>query len=130
MKKERTINELYEGDPERADALVFGRVPDMSRRGFLGGAGLAAVSAAVGGAIPFAANMPGGLVPAALAQGQPSGTPSQRKCPLHRRRLQTFARPGGGSPHRLMRCGKDLCPKRHTISKTMPALLNSLFQPR
>jgi sulfite oxidase len=76
MKKERTIHELYEDDPERADALVFGRVPDTSRRGFLGGAGLAAVSAAVGGAIPFAANMPGGLIPAALAQGQPGGTPS------------------------------------------------------
>jgi sulfite oxidase len=65
---ERSLNELY-GDPERADALVFGRRTDVSRRGFLGGAGLAAMSAAVGGAIPFAANMPGGLIPAAFAQG-------------------------------------------------------------
>src|SRR5215208_8034195 len=76
MKKERSIQELYGDDPERADALVFGRVPDMRRRGFLGGAGLAAISAAVGGPIPFAATMPGGLIPAAQAQPQPSGPPS------------------------------------------------------
>jgi sulfite oxidase len=76
MKKERGIHELYGDDPERADALVFGRVTETSRRGFLGGAGLAAVSAAVGGVIPFAANMPAGLIPAALAQAQPGGAPS------------------------------------------------------
>jgi sulfite oxidase len=67
-KIERSIDELY-ADPERADALVFGRTTDVNRRGFLGGTGLAAMSAAVGAAIPFAANMPGGLVPAAFAQG-------------------------------------------------------------
>ena len=67
-RTERSIDELYH-DPERADALIFGRKTDVSRRGFLGGAGLAATSAAVGGTIPFAANMPGGLVPAAFAQG-------------------------------------------------------------
>jgi sulfite oxidase len=65
---ERSIEELYR-DPERADALIFGRKTDVGRRGFLGGAGLAAMSAAIGGAIPFAANMPGGLIPAAFAQG-------------------------------------------------------------
>jgi sulfite oxidase len=65
---ERSIEELYRNDPERADALVFGRKAGVSRRGFLEGAGLAAMGAAVGGAIPFAANMPGGLIPAALAQ--------------------------------------------------------------
>ena len=73
-KIERSVEELYAQDPERADAVVFGRKTapgkaGVDRRGFLGGAGLAAVSAAVGGAIPFAANMPGGLIPAALAQG-------------------------------------------------------------
>src|SRR5882672_8495215 len=67
--KERSLNELYRDDPERADALAFGRVTQASRRGFLGGAGLAAMGAAVGGAIPFGANMPGGMIPAALAQG-------------------------------------------------------------
>lgn len=79
MKRERGLNELYRDDPERAEALLFGRRAarhrdaraerdGVSRRGFLGGAGLAATAAAVGGAIPFAADMPAGLIPAALAQ--------------------------------------------------------------
>jgi sulfite oxidase len=67
-KNERSIGELYADDPERADARVFGRRTDASRRGFLGGAGLAAMSAAVGGPVVFAASMPAGLIPAALAQ--------------------------------------------------------------
>ena len=68
-KIERSIEELYRDDPERADAVAFGRArPGSNRRGFLGGAGLAAMGAAVGGTIPFAANMPGGLIPAAIAQ--------------------------------------------------------------
>lgn len=69
-KIERTIRELYSDDPERADAVVFGR------RGLLKGAGLAAMGAAVGGAIPFAANMPAGLFPAALAQDKPAAPPA------------------------------------------------------
>ena len=73
--KERSIEELYAQDPERADATVFGRKTGLDRRGFLGGVGLTAVGAAVGGAIPFAANMPGGLIPAALAQGSPPAAP-------------------------------------------------------
>ena len=40
MKKERTIEELYANDPERADAEAFGRKAGLDRRGFLGGAGL------------------------------------------------------------------------------------------
>ena len=67
-RTERSIEELYDQDPERADAEVFGRKTNVDRRGFLGGAGLAAMGAAVGGSIPFAANMPGGLIPAAMAQ--------------------------------------------------------------
>jgi sulfite oxidase len=67
-KFERTIDELYADDPMGADAEVFGRKTDVSRRGFLGGAGLAAVSAAVGGTIVHQANMPAGLIPAAFAQ--------------------------------------------------------------
>ena len=63
---ERSIEELYRDDPERADAEVFDRKSSIGRRGFLGGA--AAMGAAVGGSIPFAANMPGGMIPAALAQ--------------------------------------------------------------
>ena len=81
-KIERSIDELYAQDPERADATVFGRQTGVDRRGFLGGAGLAAVSAAVGGAIPFASNMPGGLIPAALAQGAPAA-PAVAKGPQY-----------------------------------------------
>ncbi|MDD3519013.1 MAG: sulfite oxidase [Chromatiales bacterium] len=66
-KKERGIRDLYAEDPERADWLVFGRVPDQGRRGFLKGAGLAAMAAAVGASIPFARHLPAGLIPAALA---------------------------------------------------------------
>lgn len=70
-KTERTIEEIYADDPERADTVVFGRKTGIDRRGFLGGAGLAAMGAAVGGAIPFSQNMPAGLIPAALAQASP-----------------------------------------------------------
>ena len=65
---ERGICELYEADPEAADYKVFGRVAARDRRGFLKGAGLAAMGAIVGGAIPFHRNMPAGLIPAALAE--------------------------------------------------------------
>jgi sulfite oxidase len=75
LRTERSIDELYADDPERADAVVFGRKANLDRRGFLNGAGLAAMGAAVGGTIPFAANMPAGLVPAALAQGAPQASP-------------------------------------------------------
>ena len=64
---ERGICELYQEDPERADYLVFGRVADEGRRGFLKGAGLAAMGAAVGATIPFHRYMPAGLIPEALA---------------------------------------------------------------
>jgi sulfite oxidase len=83
-KTERSIAELYRDDPERADAIVFQRGTGVSRRGFLGGAAFVGVSAAVGGAIPFAEHMPNGFVPAAFAQGQPSGTgPAQPKGPQY-----------------------------------------------
>jgi sulfite oxidase len=71
-KAERSLDELYKADPERADAVVFGRRAGPSRRGFLNGAGLAAFGAAVGGAVPFAGTMPSGLISAALAQGAAS----------------------------------------------------------
>jgi DMSO/TMAO reductase YedYZ molybdopterin-dependent catalytic subunit len=76
-KAERGFFELYRDDPERADALIFGRIAGVDRRGFLKGAGLAAMGAAVGGAIPYASTMPSGLIPAALAQG--TATPNQPK---------------------------------------------------
>jgi DMSO/TMAO reductase YedYZ molybdopterin-dependent catalytic subunit len=61
-KAERSVQELYRDDPERADALAFGR------RGALKGSALAAVGAAVGGAIPFAGSMPAGTLPALFAR--------------------------------------------------------------
>jgi DMSO/TMAO reductase YedYZ molybdopterin-dependent catalytic subunit len=64
---ERSLEELYRDDPERADALVWGR------RGALKGAALAAMGASLGAAIPFARNAPPGFVPVAMAQG--SGGP-------------------------------------------------------
>lgn len=66
---ERGISELYRGDLARADDVVFGRAPAASRRGFLKGAGLAAMAAALGAQIPFAHKLPAGLIPVALGQG-------------------------------------------------------------
>jgi DMSO/TMAO reductase YedYZ molybdopterin-dependent catalytic subunit len=74
QRRTRGICELYEEDPERADALVFGRRVEADRRGFLKGAGLAAMGAAVGGAVVHARNMPGGLIPAAFAETTQSFT--------------------------------------------------------
>jgi sulfite oxidase len=76
-KIERTVGEVYQDDPERADAVIFGRRTDVSRRGFLGGSGMAAMSAAVGGPIVFGAAMPGGLIPAALAQEAKTDPPAE-----------------------------------------------------
>lgn len=62
------IHALYAADPDAADRRLWGREADpVTRRGFLRGGGLAAMSAALGAAIPFARYMPGGLIPAAFA---------------------------------------------------------------
>ncbi|WP_043840417.1 NYN domain-containing protein [Muricoccus aerilatus] len=66
-KPERSVRELYQDDPERSDALVWGR------RGALKGAALGAMGAALGVTIPFAARLPGGLLPVALAQPTSAG---------------------------------------------------------
>jgi sulfite oxidase len=72
-RRQRLIDELYLDDPERADAVFFGRRTDGSRRGFLGGAGLTAMGAVLGAPVVFGAHMPGGLMPAALAQDAQNG---------------------------------------------------------
>jgi DMSO/TMAO reductase YedYZ molybdopterin-dependent catalytic subunit len=87
-KQERSIEELYENDPERADAVVFGRRADATRRGFLAGAGLGAMTAAVGGTMVFAPNMPSGLVPAALAQDKKDAKPPAPGAPKGPQLLQ------------------------------------------
>ncbi len=66
-RKERGLCELYGDDPERADAVIFDRVAQPDRRGFLRGAGLTTMGALLGTSIPFAKNMPAGLIPSALA---------------------------------------------------------------
>lgn len=93
-KKERLIDELYDQDPEGADAVVFGRRTDVSRRGFLGGAGLAAMSAAVGGTIVYSTHMPGGMMPAAFAQEAKQDPPAT-------------APPPAAGPQKLNFPGKD-----------------------
>jgi DMSO/TMAO reductase YedYZ molybdopterin-dependent catalytic subunit len=68
-EKKRGIHELYNADPIAADEIVWGRKTDpVTRRGFLTRGGIVAMSAALGASIPFAKFMPGGLIPAALAQ--------------------------------------------------------------
>ncbi|KAB2919258.1 MAG: sulfite oxidase [Hyphomicrobiaceae bacterium] len=93
-KTERSPEELYQGDPERADAVIFGRRTDVSRRGFLGGGGLAAMSAAVGGPIVFAAGMPGGLIPAAFAQEAKKDAPAAAPAPAAPKGPQFLNFPG------------------------------------
>ena len=65
----RGITDLYADDPVAADRRLFGRIAYPDRRGFLRGAGLGAMTAALGMAIPFHRNLPSGLIPVALAQG-------------------------------------------------------------
>lgn len=74
MATERSLHEIYTDDPERADALAFGR------RGTLKGAALATLGAALGTTIPFARTMPPGLLPAAFAQA-PTTAPAANAPP-------------------------------------------------
>jgi DMSO/TMAO reductase YedYZ molybdopterin-dependent catalytic subunit len=67
-KKKVDLFDLYADDPAKADRILFGRVPNPDRRGFLKGAGLASMAAMLGGYIPFHRNMPAGFIPAALAE--------------------------------------------------------------
>jgi len=66
---DKGIHELYDEDPEKADETLWGRKTDpVTRRGFLRNSGLAAMAIALGAKIPFADNMPGGLIPVAFAE--------------------------------------------------------------
>ena len=57
----------YDRDPDAADRLLFGRRTYPDRRGFLKNAGLAAMGALVGAAIPFHRNVPAHFIPVVLA---------------------------------------------------------------
>ncbi|GLQ06999.1 sulfite oxidase [Sneathiella chinensis] len=63
----QSLFEAYEKDPAQADLDFLGRVPYKDRRGFLKGAGLAALGGLLGASIPFHRNFPSGLIPVALA---------------------------------------------------------------
>lgn len=66
--KTKGIHEAYAEDSKKADFEIFGREVDpISRRGFLKKASLLSMASIVGSNIPFAQNMPGGLIPALLA---------------------------------------------------------------
>jgi len=66
--EEKGIHQLYQDDAELADELIWNRKVDpVSRRGFLRKSGVLAMGTALGASIPFADKMPGGLIPAALA---------------------------------------------------------------
>lgn len=65
----RGFNEEYAADPIRADKKIWGRISHpVTRRGFIGKSGLAAMAAALGGTVAFSEKMPSGLIPVALAQ--------------------------------------------------------------
>lgn len=64
----RQLFQLYRDNPQAADRRIFGRIPYPDRRGFLRGAGLAAMGAAIGAAVPFHRTMPAGFIPLALAE--------------------------------------------------------------
>ena len=66
--KQMGIHKLYAQDPEAADKLLWDREVDpITRRGFLKKSSLFAMVGVVGATIPFADKMPGGLIPAVLA---------------------------------------------------------------
>ncbi len=64
---EKGLFALYREDPDKADRLLFGRRTHADRRGFLKRAGLTAMTAMVGAAIPFHRNIPEHFIPVALA---------------------------------------------------------------
>ena len=126
MKKERPergIHELYAEDPERADWLLWGRKADpLTRRGFLTRSGLLAMTTILGAHIPFAQNMPGGLIPAALAASDEkfvipgkealtvlNDRPINAETPPHL--LDDDVTPA----HRLFVRNNGIPPERHTI---------------
>lgn len=67
-KKRIGLFELYSKDPIKADKELWDReINPKTRRGFLKKSGLLAMASVIGANIPFANNMPSGLIPVAVA---------------------------------------------------------------
>ena len=103
-KTERLIDELYADDPERADALVFGRRTDVSRRGFLERGRACRHERRRRRPDRVRASMPGGLIPAALRAGGQEGCaaaaapqgPAEAQLPRQGRRPRRARRQAAG----------------------------------
>ncbi len=63
----RGLHAFFAAEPDEARRQFFDERPGVSRRGFFAGAGAVAAGGLLGMAVPFYANMPRGLVPAAFA---------------------------------------------------------------
>ncbi len=99
------MHEAYVADPIKADLELYGReVNPETRRGFLKKSSLLAMAAVVGSNIPFADKMPGGLIPALLADDK-----------------KPFSVPG--------KSGLVYLNDRPINAETPPHLLNDLYTP-
>lgn len=78
---ENSMAESYRHDLRLTKTTGPGGEIDASRRQFLGASGLLTVSAAVGGAIPLAASIPGGIISTAQAQAPAGGAGSGAAAP-------------------------------------------------
>ncbi len=69
FRKERGLYELYQEDPEKAEAEIGGSGFSVSRRGFFK-KGSTVLAALLGTQIPFMKNLPSGFLPVALADAE------------------------------------------------------------
>jgi len=66
QRKKVGIRTLYAKDPIKADELLWGRIANKDRRGFLKNMGLLSMGAALGAPMVFADFFPAGMIPAGL----------------------------------------------------------------
>lgn len=125
-KKTIGIHELYQRDGEAADEKLWGRKVDpTTRRGFLHRSSLAAMAAFLGSSIPFANNMPGGLIPIAMADStEPFGIDGKEGLRILNDRPINAETP----PHLL---DDKLTPAKHFFVRNngIPPVLESMGKP-
>ena len=100
------IHKLYAEDPIKADKSIWGRLTDpLTRRGFLKNSGLMAMTGALGSSIPFAKNMPAGLIPAAAIYSLSidPNNPITPTCDITASECATPLRLGQGIPYSYTR---------------------------